>query len=71
MGEDSECRQAAPPPGLVDRYELPLRPGALRSLYQLEIGLYDARTMERLPVFTSAGEDKENRVILTELGVAQ
>jgi len=52
---------------LVDHYELSLRPGAPAGRYQLEIGLYDAKTMERLPVLDVSGQKVDNRLILLTL----
>jgi hypothetical protein len=58
---------------VVDQYEIPVRMDAPASEYRIEIGMYDAMTGERLPVFTSQGQQlSENRVLLeTPIKVAK
>ena len=52
---------------LSDVYQLSLRPEAPVASYLLEIGLYDPRTMERVPVFDAAGRPIDNRAVLLRL----
>lgn len=62
-----------PTPGWVtnevieDIYSLTLRETAPSGKYQLEIGWYDAQTMERLPVTEGSQEEGATRLILCEL----
>lgn len=52
---------------LSDVYDLTLRPGAPVASYLLEVGLYDARMMERLPVLDANGQPADNRALLLRL----
>ncbi|MCL4466650.1 MAG: glycosyltransferase family 39 protein [Chloroflexi bacterium] len=52
---------------LTDVYDLSLRPGAPAGTYQIEVGLYDPKTMERLPVSVSETAPADNRAILATL----
>jgi hypothetical protein len=58
---------------VVDEYEIPVRTDAPASEYRIEIGMYDVTTGERLPVFTSQGQQlSENRTLLeTPIKVAR
>lgn len=41
---------------LVDRYRIPVAPDAPPGVYAIEIGMYNAATLLRLPVFDSTGQ---------------
>jgi hypothetical protein len=58
---------------VVDQCEIPVRMDAPASEYRIETGMYDAMTGERLPVFTSQGQQlSENRTLLeTPIKVAK
>ncbi|MFQ5858327.1 MAG: hypothetical protein ACE5LU_22220, partial [Anaerolineae bacterium] len=50
---------------IIDRYEIPLPPDAPPGTYEIEIGLYDATTIARLPAFDAGGSPlPDNRVLL-------
>jgi hypothetical protein len=53
------------PPGvvLIDRHPLTVDPGAPPGTYQIEVGLYDPNTGQRLPV-AGDGADPANRRLL-------
>jgi hypothetical protein len=56
---------------IEDRYRIDLDRYAEPGRYELSIGMYDAETMERLPVHTAAGERVLNdRIVLGEIVVA-
>ncbi|MBN1401550.1 MAG: hypothetical protein JXA74_11975, partial [Anaerolineae bacterium] len=54
---------------VVDRYELIVDPDAPPGRYELEMGLYDAHTGERLPVYGGEGELLGDHLILTQIEV--
>lgn len=50
---------------VIDKYEIPFYPDALSGAYHIEIGLYDAKTIVRLPAFDAGGASlPHNRVLL-------
>jgi hypothetical protein len=49
---------------ITDRFVISAAPDQLASAYQLEIGVYDLDTMERLPVLDRAGAVQDTRVLL-------
>lgn len=50
---------------IIDEYEIPISPDAPTGTYQIEIGLYDARTIVRLPAVDAGGAPLPNdRVLL-------
>lgn len=50
---------------IIDQYEIPLSPDAPAGTYQIEIGLYEATTIMRLPAFDAGGNPlPDNRVLL-------
>jgi hypothetical protein len=51
---------------IADEYAIPVQPDAPPGEYSLEIGLYDARTMERLHLLDEAGEIIGDRVLLSQ-----
>lgn len=55
---------------LVDRYAPALRPGAPPGEYVLQVGLYDPKTMRRLPVVDAQGREVDSRVVLMRLNLA-
>ncbi len=53
---------------IVDEYEIPVEPNAPPGEYILEIGMYDALTLQRLPAFDWKGERLlEDRILLEEV----
>jgi hypothetical protein len=52
---------------IVDPYELPLSPDAPPGMYTIVVGLYDATTGERLPVFDASGTWLGDHLSVTEL----
>ncbi len=58
---------------IVDRYLIPLAPRTPPGRYQIEVGMYDPATGERLPVFDRQGEFVGDRVFLgeVEIGVGE
>lgn len=56
---------------IEDRYTIKLDQDAEPGQYELSIGMYDPQTMERLPVYTSAGERVLNdRIVIGTITVA-
>jgi hypothetical protein len=51
---------------VADEYAIPVQPDAPPGEYTLEIGLYDAQTMERLPLLDEAGKRIDDRVLLPQ-----
>ncbi len=49
---------------VADRFTIPLSPDQLGSTHQVEIGIYDLNTMERLPVLDRDGHAQDTRVLL-------
>ncbi len=57
---------------IVDRYEIVANPDGPPGEYQIEVGMYDAKTGERLPVFNEKGERlPEDRVLLESADAPQ
>ncbi|HUE75512.1 MAG TPA: glycosyltransferase family 39 protein, partial [Chloroflexota bacterium] len=54
-----------------DRHGVPVLPGTPPGTYQIEIGLYDARTGARLPVTGSPGQTHGDRLVLGSLEVTR
>jgi hypothetical protein len=54
---------------IVDRYAIPLDPGAPPGEYVIEVGLYDPATLERLPLLDDRGQPIADHVILTRIEV--
>jgi 4-amino-4-deoxy-L-arabinose transferase-like glycosyltransferase len=53
---------------IVDEYEIPVEPDAPPGEYILEIGMYDALTLQRLPAFDRKGERlSEDRILLEKV----
>ena len=70
-GHDSEPLMGAIPTTqwpaetvIVDRHPLTLDPGAPAGEYQIEIGLYDTATGERLPVAGDGADEADRRILL-------
>ncbi|MDH4138393.1 MAG: hypothetical protein OEW09_17000, partial [Anaerolineae bacterium] len=51
---------------IEDRYIIPVQADTPPGTYQIEIGMYDARSMERLPVLDQGGQPQEDRVLLPQ-----
>ena len=56
---------------IVDEYEIPVKPDAPSGEYVLEVGMYDALTGERLPVYINGQRLPEDRVLLEPLIVVE
>ncbi len=54
---------------LLDSYTLVVPAGALTGTYQIELGLYDAITGSRLPVWDSSGASVGDSLILTKVRI--
>ncbi|RMF32131.1 MAG: hypothetical protein D6759_08900, partial [Chloroflexi bacterium] len=54
---------------IVDPHAIPVAPDAPPGRYQIEIGLYDPLTGERLPVYDAGGEPVGDHIILAEVEV--
>jgi len=54
---------------IVDRYEIQLAAEAPPGVYWLEVGMYDARTMVRLPVYAGSVRLADDRALLTSIMV--
>lgn len=52
---------------IVDRYRIPIAPNAPPGLYQIEIGLYNPVTGERLPTLAADGRPAADHIELTTL----
>jgi hypothetical protein len=55
---------------LTDRYEIVVDPEAPPGAYVIEIGMYDAATGERLPVFVNDQRLEGDRLLLEEIRIA-
>ncbi|HID86044.1 MAG TPA: hypothetical protein EYP55_01535 [Anaerolineae bacterium] len=49
---------------VVDEYEIAVKPDAPSGEYVLEVGMYDAATGERLPVYINGQRSPGDRVLL-------
>jgi hypothetical protein len=49
---------------VVDKYDTVIPPDAPAGQYELEVGLYDATTGQRLPLLDKAGQRQDERVLL-------
>jgi hypothetical protein len=54
---------------IADRYELQLAADAPPGAYWLEVGMYDARTLVRLPLYADGARLQDDRVLLTRIVV--
>ncbi len=54
---------------VIDSYHIPVNPDAPPGEYVIEIGLYDAATGARLPVFDQEGLMLDNRILLAKIEV--
>ncbi len=54
---------------ITDRYELQLAADAPPGIYWLEVGMYDARTLVRLPLYADGARLADDRVLLTQIMV--
>jgi len=52
-----------------DTYAVPLLPDAPPGAYQVEIGWYLLRTMQRLPVLDASGQATDDKVLIAGLEV--
>ena len=51
---------------IVDKYDIVIPPAAPAGQYELEVGLYDATTGERLPLWDRTGQKQGERVLLSD-----
>jgi len=49
---------------ITDAYQIPVDPDAPEGQYSVETGMYDASTMERLPVYDAQGAIQGDRILL-------
>jgi hypothetical protein len=49
---------------ITDTYQIPVDPDAPEGRYAVEVGMYDASTMERLPVYDAQGAIQDDRILL-------
>jgi 4-amino-4-deoxy-L-arabinose transferase-like glycosyltransferase len=76
--QDSEpCRRYRPTSSwavgevVIDRFRLDLPPEMPEGEYELIVGLYDWRTMERLPVLDAEGEAVDDHVVLVRMRMGE
>lgn len=50
---------------IVDKYDIVIPPDAPAGQYELEVGLYDATTGQRLPLLDKMGQRQDERVLLS------
>jgi hypothetical protein len=51
---------------IEDRYVIPIQANTPPGTYQIAVGMYDPRSMERLPVLDQGGHPQEDRVLLPQ-----
>jgi len=51
---------------VVDKYDIVIPPDAPAGQYELEVGLYDAATAQRLPLLDETGQRRDERVLLSD-----
>jgi len=51
---------------IVDKYDIIIPPNAPAGRYELEVGLYDATTGQRLPLLDKTGQKQNERVLLSD-----
>jgi 4-amino-4-deoxy-L-arabinose transferase-like glycosyltransferase len=51
---------------IVDKYDIVIPPDAPAGQYELEVGLYDATTGQRLPLLDKTGQRQDERVLLSD-----
>jgi hypothetical protein len=51
---------------IVDKYDIVIPPHAPAGQYELEVGLYDATTGQRLPLLDETGRRQDERVLLSD-----
>jgi hypothetical protein len=51
---------------IVDKYSIIIPPNAPAGRYELEVGLYDATTGQRLPLLDKTGQQQNERVLLSD-----
>jgi hypothetical protein len=51
---------------IVDKYDIIIPPNAPAGRYELEVGLYDATTGQRLPLLDKTGQRQNERVLLSD-----
>ncbi len=56
---------------ILDRYEIPIAKDTPPGTYQIEVGMYLLKTMQRLPVTGPSGEQPGDRVVLGTISVIQ
>jgi len=49
---------------IVDKYDIVIPPNAPAGQYEVEVGLYDATTGQRLPLLDETGQRQDERVLL-------
>ena len=56
---------------IVDKYDIVIPPNAPAGQYEVEVGLYDATTGQRLPLSDETGQRQDERVLLYDRIVVQ
>jgi hypothetical protein len=51
---------------IVDKYDIVIPPAASAGQYELEVGLYDVTTGQRLPLLDKTGQRQDERVLLSD-----
>jgi hypothetical protein len=51
---------------IVDKYDIVISPNTPAGQYELEVGLYDATTGQRLPLLDKTGQRQDERVLLSD-----
>ncbi|MBS1252718.1 MAG: hypothetical protein MAG451_01760 [Anaerolineales bacterium] len=54
---------------IVDRYQIPVDPAAPAGEYLVEVGMYDPRTLERLPAVAGGQRLAEDRIVVGNIRV--
>jgi hypothetical protein len=55
---------------VVDEYEIPIAADATPGRHVIEVGMYDPKTMQRLPVFDPTGAIGD-RILLAQVAIAE
>lgn len=66
LGGEAPTTTWLPGEVLVDRYVIPIAPDAPPGTYQVEIGMYNPATLERLPAFDETEHRLQHDRILLE-----
>jgi len=56
---------------IADEYEVPIRVGAPPGEYVIEIGMYDVRTGQRLPIVGQRGQTVDDRIVFQKFRIGR